>query len=130
METNIEMVVILLIPLAGTLAIFTCLTVVGYARERRLEREALYRKELTEKLLESGQLDPAGLRSWLEDQNRTPVLRRRLGFQVAGVLLLALGVGFVWAFRIMEMREWGLGLIPIFLGLGILVCVATLFRNS
>ena len=43
--TDLQIAIIFLIPVASVIGIFTLLAVVGWAKERRREREASYRHE-------------------------------------------------------------------------------------
>ena len=46
-----------MIPIVGSISLFSLLAVVGWAEQRRKEREAYYRYEFREKLVDAGEMN-------------------------------------------------------------------------
>jgi len=129
MEHNLEAVLLLGIPIVGVVAICTWLAIVGFARERRKEREALYRYETARKLVDQGQLDFARFQTFVEGEHWRAFQGRREGLKLAGWLLLFGGAMLTGGIATLVSRtpDWGqflvISAIPEVLGLGLLLYV-------
>jgi hypothetical protein len=115
--------VLFLIPVASVIGVFTLLAVVGWAKERRLEREALYRHETARKLVEQGQMNFEQFAAFERAEAERPVSARRRSLALAGTVLAVAGLAFFVAFTIIP-PEVGpglsdlaaLGFIPLLIG--------------
>ncbi len=102
-------------------ALFAWLAIIGWARQRRLEREAFYRHELERQMAERGVLGP----EQLADLDRARAIerwrQRREGLKLSGFLCLALAVGlFLVLWRAGDPVIRNLGFIPISIGAALL----------
>ena len=90
-------------PLLGTglaiVGLCTVLAVVGAARERRREREALYRHETARKLIDAGQMTFDQFAAFERAEAERPLAARRRASTVIGSVLVLAGLG---AFIAME----------------------------
>lgn len=113
-----------MIPIIGSVVFFAFLSVVGWARQKRREREAYYRHEVLKKLIEQGGAGGGQqvlelMRSEAELQDRQKREARILGGLITAVigasvmilLYILVPVGGVWA----------AGLIPFSVGAVILL---------
>ena len=115
------MMAVLLIPIAGIIGFSVWASVVGFARQRRLEREAYYRGEVNKKLVEEGRLTVADLVAAREDELRRQWLKRREGFKGAGIVLFGLGLAIIGGMGAANEEEGMVaGLVPFFLGSSLL----------
>ncbi len=114
--------VLFLIPIAGTISLAAFLAVIGWARERRREREALYRHETARRLVDQGKMSNEELVAFLREEVERPARARRDGLRLAGVLLAALGLGMLIAMRSIEdQAARHVGYIPLFLGIPLMI---------
>jgi hypothetical protein len=120
--------VLFLIPVAGTIGIFTVLAVVGWAKERRREREALYRHETARKLVEHGQMTFEQFSAFERAEVERPLAARRRALSLAGTLLALAGLAVLVALRQIPeetapgVREFAvLGLIPLAIGAALIL---------
>lgn len=109
--------VIMLIPVVGTAGLALILTVGVWARQRRLEREAFYRAQLYQRMLEKDLLTMADL----EHERRTEDVRsahaRRNGLRLGGLLLGAMGLAVTGILLVEEgLDAPPAGLMPFLLG--------------
>ena len=114
---NVQSLGILLIPVSAIIGFATWASVVGFARQRRLEREAYYRGEVNKKLVEEGKLSVPQLIAAREEEMHRQWLKRREAFKGAGIVLAALGLAIVAAMGAADNDEaMGAGFVPMFLG--------------
>ncbi len=114
--------VLYLIPIAVWVSLAAFLSVVGWARERRKEREALYRHETARRLVDQGKMSTQEFAEFLREEVERPARARRDGLKLAGVLLVALGIGMLIAMRQTEdPTGQHVGYIPMFLGIALLL---------
>lgn len=126
-----EMTVILLIPVAGVIAIGAFLSVVGFARERRKEREALYRHETARALVEKGRMDVEQFQAFVRDETLRPHRARLESVKLAGLVLALAGVGLLVGMRnVDELPARGIGWLPTGIGLGALIYAYVLARRQ
>jgi len=97
--TRIANAVLFLIPVAGVIGIFTLLAVLGWARERRRERESLYRHETARKLVEQGQMNFEQFTAFERAEEARPLAARRRALSLAGAVLAIAGLSMFVAFR-------------------------------
>lgn len=112
---------ILVIVVVATLGIAVFLTVVGWAKNRRLEREAFYRTQLHQRMLERDQLTPEYLER--EDARRLRVAweKRRDALRLGGLLLLAMAAALFFILAIDDRDAPPVGVIPGALGAALLL---------
>jgi hypothetical protein len=129
MDETVKSVFVLLIPLVGVILIGTWLAVLGLVRERRKEREALYRYETARKLVDRGELDFAQFEAFIEGEHWRAFQGRREGLKLAGWLLLFGGGMLTGGIAAMSTRtpDWRqflvISTIPEVLGAGLLLYV-------
>jgi len=126
-DSNLERAVLFLIPVASVIGIFTLLAVLGYARERRREREALYRHETARKLVDHGQMNFEQFTAFERAEAERPLAARRRALSLAGSVLALAGVAFFFAFELIPadvgagLRDLSaLGFIPFAIGVALL----------
>lgn len=111
-------------------ALFCWLAVVGWAKHRRLEREAYYRHETEKRLLEKGEAGARQILSLRNEEERTRWLRRREGFKVAGLITTALGAAILVSLQIIDTGEYslaGAGGFPLIIGFTLLLYAYLLY---
>ena len=91
--------VLFLIPIVANIAFFTWLSVVGYASQRRRERESFHRHKLQELLVEKGELSGEQLRAEHAQERRQAWRARREALKLAGVVITAAGIGMLITLR-------------------------------
>ena len=124
-------VMIFLIPLVTTVALFTYLSVVGFAAQRRREREAYYRHEVELKLAERGELTPDRLAQLRQTEDQDRWRRRREALKLAGLVTAACGAGMLLALRgTGDDAPRGVGWIPLLIGAFLLLYVYVLGARS
>jgi hypothetical protein len=121
MTGNLEMVVIFLIPIASIIGLTVLLSVAIWARERRRERETLFRHELDKKLIEKGELDAARLAELAREEAERRWRSRREGLRLAGFVISASGLGLLIAQHFAGEKLDGIGWPPLVLGLVLLL---------
>lgn len=118
-----------LIPIVGTIMVFTFLSVISWAGSRRREREAYYSYEFRKRLVEAGKMDAADVRELLKYEALTEEFRRRQGMLAGGLIVAGTGAGMLLGLRFIDDEAiWMIGYIPLFVGLGMLA-YALLFSN-
>jgi hypothetical protein len=112
------------------LALAAVLSIVVWARERRREREALYRHETLRRLIEQGQMSAERLGEFLAAEDAEGQRRRRRALRLWAAALLAAGIGLLLGLRgAEEVPVRGIGFLPACLGLGLVAHIA-LFERS
>jgi hypothetical protein len=131
MGENPENVVIFLIPVAAVIAIGALLSVIGYARERRREREALYRHETARAALEKDRMDADAFQAFLREEVQRPHRARIEAVKLFGLVCALLGVGMVFGMRnVEELPVRGIGWMPAGMGVGALLYAFVLARRE
>lgn len=111
----------LMIPVLAVIGTFVFLTFWIITHQRRREREAYYRYELGRKAVEKGYVPEDKLLELLNNERRNQWLGRREGARLAGLILIALGVGLMIALGNLDDHLVGLGAVPMFLGIALFV---------
>ena len=114
------------------LALFAWLTISGWARQRRKERESFYRHEVEKKIIEAGGVSTEQLAELRRDEENRRWVQRREGLKLAGLVTMALGIGLFVAiqFLIEDKPVHHLAWIPIGIGAVILLYVYMLCPDS
>lgn len=118
--TTIALIVIAVI----YVALFCWLAVVGWAKHRRMEREAYYRHETEKNLIEKGEEGAKQILRLRNEEERIRWLRRREGFRVGGVVTAALGIGILVGLQMIETGGYslaGAGGFPLIIGAALLL---------
>ncbi len=111
----------LMVPVISAIGLFVFLTFWTITHQRRREREAYYRYELGRKAVEKGYVTEEKLLELLQNERKNLWLGRREGARLAGLILLALGIGLMIALGNIDSHLVGLGALPMFLGVALLV---------
>src|SRR5260370_3290185 len=92
-NSNTVDVVAVAIPVVGSIALFSFLSVAAWSDARRKEREEYYKNETLKKIAESSGEGAKAAIELLREQN-TSVARRRLeGMKLGGLITAVLGLG-------------------------------------
>lgn len=104
------------------ICVFTFISVKVWADQRRREREAFYHSEVLKKLSESTGDQARQVIEMMREEERTKDRQSREGGRLAGWIVTGVGIGLCAMFAIMVPGEvWGIGLIPLFVGLALLL---------
>jgi hypothetical protein len=116
--------VVFLMPVVSVIGIFTLLAVLGWAKERRRERESLYRHETARKLVELGQMSFDQFLDFEREEAARPIAGRRRALALAGWILAVGGTTAVGALATIPpetapgLREFAiLGIVPATIGM-------------
>ncbi|UCF32419.1 MAG: hypothetical protein JSV78_08780 [Phycisphaerales bacterium] len=115
------------------LAFFSWLAVVGWAIQRRKEREAFYRHETEKRLLEQGDASAEQFLQLRREEERTRWLRRREGLKVGGLITGAIGLGILLGLRFVDtgaLSFSAVGWIPLGIGLVLVLYAYVLYPES
>jgi hypothetical protein len=120
---NIVPVAGMLVPIVGSIALFSFLAVNGWADARRKEREAYYRGETLKKIAESSGEAAKSAMELLREQEKFAVRRRLEGLKLGGLITAAVGLGVMLLLRGLEHEDpvYLAGVIPLLVGLALLV---------
>src|SRR3982750_1170784 len=104
------------------ICLFTFISLAVGAEQRRREREAFYRSEVLKKLADSPGGQAQQVIEMMREQDRNDERKRREGGRLAGVIVTGVGIGLSAMFRLLAPGgTWGIGLIPLFVGLALLL---------
>jgi len=126
-------VVIFVVVAVFWVAFFSSVSVVGWAIQRRKEREAFYRYETEKRLVDKGEVSAEQLLGLRNEEERFRWLRRREGLKLGGVLTTALGIGLLAALQLVDTGELslaGIGGIPLIIGVALLLYVYALYPSA
>lgn len=112
-----------LIPIVGSIALFSFLGVASWSDARRKEREAYYTSETLKKIAESSGEGASSAMELLREQQKNAAKRRLEGMKLGGLVTAAVGIGVMVLLRGLEHEEpaYLAGLIPLLIGLALLV---------
>lgn len=113
-----------LIPVASIVSSFLAFSVVWWAWQRRKEREAYYRYELSRLMLERSGDSPERLLAWTREQEEADARRRRELQRLLTWVLLLGGVGALVGVRFTTSQESLFGWVPIGVGVGLALNLA------
>jgi hypothetical protein len=121
--SNLVDLAAVMIPITGSIVFFAFLSVVGWAQQKRREREAFYRHDMLKKLIEQG---GAGGQQVVEMMRREAELRerqRREGRILGGLITAVIGASAMILFYVLVPVSgvWTAGLIPFSVGAVILL---------
>lgn len=114
---------VFLIPIVGSIALFSFLAVTTWSDARRKEREAYYTTDALKKISESSAEGAKSAVEYLKEQNRNAAQRRVEGLRLGGLITAAVGIGVMALLRGLNHDEpaYLVGLIPLLVGLALLV---------
>jgi hypothetical protein len=112
------------------IALFSWLAVIGWAKHRRLEREAYFRHETEKRLLESGKAGAMQILKLRTEEERIRWFRRREGLKLGGIVTTALGAGVLVGLQLIDTGDYsfaGAGGFPLIIGAAILLYAYLLY---
>lgn len=115
------------VAVALLLALAIHLSIVGWARERRHEREMFYEHETTKRMLEKEGTPTAEVAEWLRGRDAERRRLRRESLSLASFVWTGLGVGMLAGLQRISIDHtyWPLGFIPLFVGLSLATWLIT-----
>ena len=121
-DGNSVAVVAVAIPVVGSIALFSFLSVAAWSDARRKEREEYYRNETLKKIAESSGDGAKAAIEMLREQNKNAAKRRFEGMKLGGLITAVVGIGVMALLRGLEHDEpvYLAGLIPLLIGLALL----------
>jgi hypothetical protein len=129
-QGNAVEVVAVAIPVVGSIALFSFLSVAAWSDARRKEREEYYRNETLKKIAESSGEGAKAAIELLREQNNSATRRRREGMKLGGLITAVVGLGVMILLHGIVDRGEGpiylVGVIPLLVGLALLTYVLVL----
>jgi hypothetical protein len=121
-DGNMVGVVAVAIPIVGSIALFSFLSVAVWSDARRKEREEYYRNETLKKIAESSGEGAKAAIELLHEQNKNVTKRRLEGMKLGGLITAVVGIGVMALLRGLVRDEpvYLSGLIPLLIGLALL----------
>jgi hypothetical protein len=113
-------VMIFMIPIVGSVALFSFLAVNSWAEQRRKERESYYRFEFRKELVNAGKMDANDVRELMQYEQELESSSFRQANIVGGFVLLGVGGGLLLGLRWIDEGIWMVGYIPLFIGISLL----------
>jgi Flp pilus assembly protein TadB len=122
-DDNIVPIAAMLVPIVGSIALFSFLGVASWSEARRKEREAYYTAETLKKIAESSGEGTKSAVEYLQETNRNARQRRIEGIKLGGLITAAVGIGLMVFLRGVEHEEpvYLVGLIPLLIGLALII---------
>jgi len=113
----------MLIPVVGSIALFSFLAVASWSDARRREREAYYASETMKKIAETSGEGARSALELLREQERGAIRRRGEGLKLGGLITTAVGAGVMIFLHAIERDEpaYLAGVIPLLVGVALLV---------
>ena len=110
------------IPVVGSIALFSFLSVAVWSDARRKKREEYYRNETLKKIAESSGEGAQAAIELLHEQNKTVTKRRLEGLKLGGLITAVVGIGVMALLHGLVSDEpvYLAGLIPLLIGLALL----------
>ncbi|MGA7560559.1 MAG: hypothetical protein WCF61_18970 [Terriglobales bacterium] len=114
---------VFLVPIVGSIAVFSFLAVASWSEARRKEREAYYRSETLKKIAESSGEGAKSALELIREQEKNSVRRRLEGMKIGGLVTAAVGIGLMVFLHGVEREEpvYLVGLIPLLIGVALLL---------
>ena len=114
----------MLVPIVGSIALFSFLAVSSWSDARRKEREAYYKSEMLKKLAETSGDGTKAAIELLHSEERRAAIKRREGIKLGGLITLAVGIALMVFLRAVATDDPGaywVGLLPASVGAALLV---------
>jgi hypothetical protein len=125
LDGNAVGIVAIAIPVVGSIALFSFLSVTVWAEARRKEREAYYTSETLKKIAESSGEGAKGALELLREQEKNAIRRRLEGMKLGGLITTVVGIALMVFLHGIVEREDGpvylVGLIPLLVGVALLI---------
>jgi hypothetical protein len=117
-DNNTVGVVAVAIPVIGSIALFSFLSVAAWSDARRKEREEYYRNETLKKIAESSGEGAKAAIELLREQNKIVAKRRLEGMKLGGLITAVVGIGVMALLHGLVNDEpvYLAGLIPLLIG--------------
>jgi hypothetical protein len=114
---------VFLIPIVGSIALFSFLAVASWSDARRKEREAYYTADALKKIADSSAEGAKSAVEYLREQNGIAKRKRVEGLKLGGLITAAVGVGLMIFLRGVNHDEpaYLVGTIPLLIGLALVV---------
>jgi len=114
---------VFLVPIVGSIALFSFLGVASWSEARRKEREAYYKSETLKKIAESSGEGAKSALELIREQEKNSVKRRLEGLKIGGLVTLAVGIGLMMLLRGLVRDEpvYLVGLMVLLIGAALLV---------
>ena len=117
---NLVPVAAMVIPVIGSIGLFTFLSVAVWSDARRKEREAYYTGEALKKVAEGSGEGAKGALELMREQHRNAMMRKQEGMKLGGLITAAVGLGTMVLLRGIANEDGPVylaGLIPLLVGL-------------
>ena len=114
---------VFLIPIVAIICVFTFIAVATWSENRRKEREAYYRSETHQKMLDGSPESAEAVRALIREEEERKQLRRaesmRMGLRLGGLITMVAGLGLaVFLYYLVDDEPvYMVGLIPLLIGL-------------
>ncbi|MGH9642084.1 MAG: hypothetical protein ACRD3Q_06625 [Terriglobales bacterium] len=114
---------VFLIPIVGSVALFSFLAVASWSDARRREREAYYNADALKKISEGSSEAAKSALDYLREQNASVARRRVEGMKLGGLITAAVGIALMAMLHGLEHEEpaYLVGLIPLLVGVALAV---------
>lgn len=122
-DGNLVPVVGIMVPIVGSITLFSFLAIASWSDARRKEREAYYTSETLKKIAESSGEGAKSALEMLREKEKTFVRRRVEGIKLGGLITAAVGIGFMAFLHGVERKEpaYLMGMIPLLVGVALLI---------
>ena len=122
-DGNTVGVVAVAIPVIGSIALFSFLSVAAWSDARRREREEYYRSETLKKIAESSGEGAKAAIELMREQNKSVTRRRLEGMKLGGLITAVVGIGVMVLLHGLAREEpvYLAGLIPLLIGVALLI---------
>lgn len=122
-DSNMIPIAAMLIPIVGSIALFSFLAVASWSEARRREREAYYKSETMKKIAENSGEGAKGALELLREQQKNLEKNRLEGLKIGGLVTAAIGIGTMMLLRGLVQDEpvYLAGVIPLLIGVALLV---------
>ena len=120
---NLVPIAAMVIPIVGSIALFSFLGVASWSDARRKEREAYYTTEALKKIAESSGDGAKSAVDYFREQEKSRRGRRLEGMKLGGLVTTAVGIGVMLLLRGLEHEEpvYLAGVIPLLIGAALLI---------
>ncbi|MGA7081359.1 MAG: hypothetical protein WBQ43_06385 [Terriglobales bacterium] len=120
---NVVGISVFLVPIVGSIALFSFLAVASWSEARRKEREAYYRSETLKKIAESSGEGAKSALELMREQEKNFAKRRNEGLKIGGLVTAAIGIGVMVFLHGIEHEEpvYLAGVIPLLIGVALLI---------
>jgi hypothetical protein len=127
---NLIPIAAMFVPIIGSIALFSFLSVATWSEARRKEREAYYMGETLKKIAESSGEGAKSALELLREQEKNALSRRHEGMKLGGLVTTAVGIGVMILLYGLIPRDQApiylSGVIPFLIGASLLVYVFAL----